>query len=56
MSKEGLKRLKTARQGQPMAQLKLKAKKAQRKGRWTQEDLDLAFAEADRLSEALGWR
>lgn len=47
--------LRAIRRQQPIAELERKANKAKRKGFWTQEDRDLACAEAMQLIAELGW-
>lgn len=43
------------RRQQPIDELRRKQRRARRKDIWTEEDIDLAFAEADELSRAINW-
>lgn len=44
-------KLSAYRRRKPIEELVRKAKKAKRKGIWTQEEVDLAIAEGERLSK-----
>jgi hypothetical protein len=47
--------VKDYRQSQPIDELRRKAAKAARPGWWTQEDIDLAKAEAKEMAEWFRW-